>query len=68
MIVTPCTIFQMNVTIYQSLINKTYGTEFNIPVVYNSTFMSVAFGNSAKDAALDGQMIRATKLEELAKK
>ena len=30
--------------------------------------MSVAFGRSAKDAALDGQMIRATKPEALAKK
>ncbi len=68
MIVTPCPVCQMNVEVYQGHINKTYGTKFNIPVVYYSTLMSVAFGRSAKDAALDGQMIRATKLEALVKK
>lgn len=43
--------------VYQDPINKTYGTKFNIPVVYYSTLMSVAFGRSAKDAALYGQMM-----------
>lgn len=68
MIVTPCPVCQMNVEVYQGQINKTYGTKFNIPVVYYSTLMSVAFGQSAKQAALDGQMIRAKKLEALVKK
>ncbi len=67
MIVTPCPVCQMNVEVYQGHINKTYGTKFNIPVVYYSTLMSVAFGRSAKEAALEGQMIRAKKLEDLAK-
>jgi heterodisulfide reductase subunit B2 len=30
--------------------------------------MTVAYGGTAKDAALDGQIIRATKLEEIAAK
>jgi heterodisulfide reductase subunit B len=68
MIVTPCPVCQMNVEVYQGQINKTYGTKFNMPVVYYSTLMSVAFGRSAKDAALDGQMIRAKQLEDLANK
>lgn len=68
MIVTPCPVCQMNVEVYQGQINQTYGTKFNIPVVYYSTLMSVAFGRSAKDAALEGQVIRATKLEEIAAK
>ena len=63
MIVTPCPVCQMNVEVYQSQINKTYGTKFEMPVVYYSSLMAVAFGKSAKDAALDGQMIRAKKLE-----
>lgn len=68
MSVTPCPVCQMNIEVYQAQINKTYGTKFNIPVVYYSKLMSVAFGRSAMDAALDGQMIRATKPEALAKK
>lgn len=68
MIVTPCQLCQMNVESYQSNINKTFGTKFNIPVVYYSQLIAVAYGKSAKDAALDGQIIRATKLEEIANK
>lgn len=68
MIVTPCPVCQMNTEVYQEQINKKYGTKFNIPSVYYSTLMSVAYGKTAKEAALDGQIIRATKLEEIAGK
>lgn len=68
MIVTPCPVCQMNVEVYQGQINKTYNTKFNMPVVYYSTLMSVAFGRNAKDAALDGQIIKARQLEEIAGK
>ncbi len=68
MIVTPCPVCQMNVEVYQNHINKTYNTKFNMPVVYYSTLMSVAYGKSAKEAGLDGQVIRAKKLEEIAGK
>lgn len=68
MIVTPCPVCQMNVEIYQGQINKRYGTKFNIPVTYYSQLMTVAYGGSAKDAGLDGQVIRAPRLEEIAAK
>ena len=50
----PCPVCQMNVEVYQDQINATHGTKFKMPVVY-STLMSVAYGRSAKDAALNGQ-------------
>ncbi len=68
MIVTPCPLCQANVEIYQGEVNKRFGTKFNIPVAYYSQLLTVAYGGSAKDAALDGQVIRPTKLEELASK
>ncbi len=68
MIVTPCPVCQMNVEVYQGHINQKYGTKFNMPVVYYSTLMSVAYGHSAKEAGLDGQVIRAKQLEEIASK
>jgi heterodisulfide reductase subunit B len=68
MIVTPCPVCQMNVEVYQDQINATYGTKFRIPVVYYSTLMAVAYGRSAKDAALNGQIIPAKQLEALAGK
>jgi heterodisulfide reductase subunit B len=68
MIVTPCAMCQMNTEAFQEDINKTYGTNFNIPVVYYSQMMAVAYGKSAKEAGLDQQIIRATRLEEIAAK
>mgnify|MGYP001812539769 FL=1 len=68
MIVTPCPVCQMNVEVYQDQINQTFGTKFKMPVVYYSTLMSVAYGRSAKDAALNGQVIPAKQLEEIANK
>jgi len=68
MIATPCPVCQMNVEVYQDQINATYSTKFAMPVVYYSTLMAVAYGRNAKDAALDGQIIPAKKLDELAAK
>lgn len=68
MIVTPCPVCQMNTEVYQDQINAKYGTKFNIPVVYYSQLMSVAYGGSAKEAGLDGQVIKAKRLEDIAKK
>ncbi|NIP73621.1 MAG: heterodisulfide reductase [Gammaproteobacteria bacterium] len=68
MIVTPCPVCQMNVEVYQNHINKKYNIKFKMPVVYYSTLMSVAYGYDAKAAGLDGQVIRAKTLEEIAGK
>ncbi len=68
MIVTPCPVCQMNVEVYQGQINSKYNTKFNIPVVYYSTLMTVAYGKSYKEAGLDGQIIKAKQLEDIANK
>ncbi len=68
MIVTPCPLCQTNVEIYQDEINAKFGSNFDMPVVYYSQLISVAYGRSAKDSALDGQLIKAKKLEEIAAK
>ena len=66
MIVTPCPLCQANVEIYQDEINGREGTKLAMPVIYYSQLMTVAYGGSSKDAALDGQMIKAPKLEAFA--
>jgi heterodisulfide reductase subunit B len=66
--VTPCPLCQANVEIYQSEINRKQGTKFNMPVLYYSQLMTVAYGGSAQEAGLNGQVIRARKLEEIAVK
>jgi len=68
MIATPCPLCQANVEIYQDQINAAHGTKFNMPVVYYAQLLDVAFGRSGADAALDGQLIRAKKLDDIAGK
>ncbi|MFA7269045.1 MAG: CoB--CoM heterodisulfide reductase iron-sulfur subunit B family protein [Sterolibacterium sp.] len=68
MIVTPCPLCQANVEVYQSEINKKQGTQFNMPVLYYSQLMTIAYGGNSKEAGLDGQLIRAEKLEKIAAK
>jgi heterodisulfide reductase subunit B len=58
----------MNVEAYQGDINAKFGTKFDMPVVFYSQVLSVAYGRSAKDAALNGQLIKPKKLIELAEK
>ena len=45
---------QMNVEVYRGQIDKKYNTKLNIPVVYYSQRMAVAYGASAKEVGLDG--------------
>ncbi len=68
MLVTPCPLCQANTEVYQGQINKKYGTKFNMPVLYYSQLMTLAYGGSAKDAGLAGNVIRARKLEEFSSK
>ncbi len=67
MIATPCPLCQANVEIYQDQINAKYSTKFEMPVVYYAQLMDVAFGRNGKDSALDRQIIKAKKLDDIAK-
>lgn len=50
----------------QDKINQKFGGNFQEPVVYYGQLISVAFGRSTQDTALDGQINRAEELEEIA--
>ena len=68
-IATPCSPCQQNVEIYQDAVNKKYGTDYKIPVMFYSQLMAVAFGMDAKaNTCLDRNTIRSEKLENMAKK
>jgi len=56
---TACPMCQMNLEAYQKKINKALGTNFNIPVVFITQLMAVAFGLGNKAAALDRLLISA---------
>ena len=48
----------MNLELYQGRINDKYGTNFDVPIVYLTQLMAVAFGmDMKKDAALNYNVI-----------
>lgn len=55
---TVCPMCAMNLENYQSRINKALGSHFDVPIVYLTQLMAVAFGmDMRKDAALDYNII-----------
>ena len=55
---TVCPMCAMNLEMYQGRINRRYGTDFDIPVVYLTQLMAVAFGmDLKKEAALNYNVI-----------
>jgi heterodisulfide reductase subunit B2 len=55
-----CPLCQMNLDAFQSSINKTYGTNFNLPIVYFTQLMGVAFGQDSKSVGLNDCIVPAT--------
>lgn len=68
MIVTPCPLCQANVEVYQAEINRKQGTKLNMPVLYYSQLMTVAYGGTVKEAGLDGHIVQPKKLQDIANK
>ena len=55
---TVCPMCAMNLELYQGRINDKYGTDFDVPIVYLTQLMAVAFGmDMKKDAALNYNVI-----------
>ena len=58
MVSTVCPMCAMNLEMYQDRINKKYGTRLDVPIVYLTQLMAVAFGmDLKKDAALNRNVI-----------
>ncbi|MCF8084952.1 MAG: disulfide reductase, partial [Deltaproteobacteria bacterium] len=58
MVSTVCPMCAMNLEMYQDRINEKYDTNFDVPIVYLTQLMAVAFGMDMKrDAALNCNVI-----------
>jgi len=58
LISTVCPMCAMNLEVYQPRINRAFGTNFDIPIVYLTQLMAAAFGLDLKrEAALDHNII-----------
>jgi heterodisulfide reductase subunit B len=55
---TICPMCAMNLELYQGRINDKYGTDFDVPILYLTQLMAIAFGmDMKKDAALNYNVI-----------
>lgn len=62
MIATACPLCEMNLEAYQGKINRQFGTNFNIPIVYFSHLVGIALGVMPKSMGLESLIIPPTKL------
>ena len=60
-IVTVCPLCQTNLDVYQSKVNKKFKAKFNIPVLFFTQLMGVAFGLDSKDLGLGKCIVSAEK-------
>jgi len=63
-IITICPLCHMNIETYQSDVNKMYGTDFKVPVLYFTQLMGLVFGFSRKELGIDEEMIPSRPLLE----
>jgi len=61
-IAVTCPLCQMNLDAFQSAVNKKYGTSFNLPIVYFTQLMGVAFGLDSKSLGLNDCIVPATQV------
>ena len=62
LIATACPLCQMNLEAYQKKINKTFGRNFHVPVVYFSHLVGAALGIDLKEMGLNQLFIRPEEL------
>jgi heterodisulfide reductase subunit B len=67
LIATACPLCQMNLEAYQNKINRRFGRNYNIPVVYFSHLLGTALGIDPKRTGMDKLLIAPTMLENAAK-
>jgi heterodisulfide reductase subunit B len=59
MIVTVCPMCQLNLDAYQGQVNRVFNTQFNIPILYFTQLMGLAFGRSPKSLGIGSEITSA---------
>jgi len=61
-LITPCPLCQTNLDAYQSRVSRRFRTNFNLPVLFFTQLMGIAFGLSDKDLGLKTCIVPAEKV------
>jgi len=67
MIATACPLCQMNLEAYQKKINRVFGRDFHMPIVYFSHLLGLALGIRPEAMGIDQLLIQPEKLNSLAR-
>ena len=59
-IVTLCPMCQLNLDAYQDSVNKHFGTDFQIPILYFTQLMGLAFGIPTNELGFGKEFVNAT--------
>ncbi len=59
LIVTLCPMCQLNLDAYQPQANRMFGTSYNLPVLFFTQLMGLAFGLDAKDVGIGSEIVSA---------
>ena len=69
LIITTCPLCQTNLEIYQGAVNKNFGTDFHIPVIYFTQMLGYSMGVEPEELGLGGELIKSVPvLERVSKK
>lgn len=60
-IVTLCPMCQLNLDAFQADVNKHFGTHYDIPILYFTQLMGLAFGHDAEELGLGKEFVKSTK-------
>jgi len=66
LLITTCPLCQTNLELYQGAVNKKYGTDFKIPVIYFTQMLGFAMGASPKELRLGTELVSSLKVLEQA--
>jgi len=61
-IVTTCPLCQMNLEAYQDIINKVYNKKYNMPILFFTQVLGLAFGFSNKELGIDKNLTESIKI------
>jgi heterodisulfide reductase subunit B len=61
MIVTICPMCQLNLDAYQPQVNRMFGTNYAIPILYFTQAMGLAFGMGAKELGVGSEIVSASR-------
>lgn len=59
-IVTLCPMCQLNLDAYQPMVNRAFRTQYNLPILYFTQMMGLAFGHSPEELGFGTEIVSAT--------